>query len=186
MKLHRTSQVSAGMLYLRLIRLYKHLMSCERGNAASAIMVLKGYTRWWVWAVLKGLVLLFCAEDLCTIVPNAPPISLALTLAQLLVMGTCDAALPPSRKGPALTLRARAGAPISESAAHRVITLHRDIGLRDSDDTALKVAVILAVRVLVKDALHQPFAIDFTPRAKISITINTFCWEIDDGSFAST
>lgn len=186
MKLHRTSQVSAGMLYLRLIRLYKHLMSCERGNAASAIMVLKGYTRRWVWAVLKGLVLLFCAEDLCTIVPNAPPISLALTLAQLLVMGTCDVALPPSRKGPALTPRARAGAPISESAAHRVITLHRDIGLRDSDDTALKVAVVLAVRVLVKDALHQPFAIDFTPRAKISITINTFCWEIDDGSFAST
>jgi hypothetical protein len=161
-------------------------MSYERGDAASAIMVLKGYTRGWVWAVLKGLVLLFCAEDLCTIVPNAPPLSLALTLAQLLVMGTCDVALPPSREGPALTPRARAGAPISESAAHRVITLHRDIGLRDSDDTALKVAVVLAVRVLVKDALHQPFAIDFTPRAKISITINTFCWEIDDGSFAST
>merc|ERR1712003_582716 len=171
MKLHRTSQVSAGMLYLRLIRLYKHLMSCERGNAASAIMELKGYTaytRRWVWAVLKGLVLLFCAEDLCTIVPNAPPISLALTVAQLLVLGTCDVALPPSRKGPALTLRARSGAPTSESAASRVIALLQDTGLRNSDDTALKVAVVLTVRVHVKDALHQPFAIDFTPRAKVS------------------
>jgi hypothetical protein len=186
MKLHRTSQVSGGMLYLRLIRLYKHLMSCERENAASAIMVLRGIiTQRWVWAVLKGLVLLFCAEDLCTIVPNAPPFLALTPLAQLLVMGTCDVALLRSPR-PALTPRARAGAPISESAAHRVITLHRDIGLRDSDDTALKVAVVLAVRVLVKDALHQPFAIDLTPRAKISITINTFCWEIDDGSTAST